>query len=148
MNAELARSRPRWARWRDLPARIVPGVVFVPAGLGKFVNHSAYIERFDRWGIPAPGAAAYLAGTVEVLAGLLVLLGVAPRAAALSLCGVMAVALATAGRIDGGRDVWLPILMIAVAASVVIRGSRRGDGPGDGIGPIAGRGIRPRRRGA
>jgi uncharacterized membrane protein YphA (DoxX/SURF4 family) len=55
----------------------------------------------------------------------MLLLGIAPRAAALAMIGNMAGALATAGRIDGGQDVWLPLVLIAVLAVVVAEGAGR-----------------------
>ena len=103
--------------------RLVPAAVFIPVGLGKFVNHDAYVERFERWGFGfAPGAVAILVGLLEVLGGLALVLGIAPRAVALMLTGNMVGALATAGRIDGGQDIWLPIVLIVVLAAVVARG--------------------------
>ena len=114
---------PRW--WTVVP-RLVAAAVFIPTGLGKFVNHDAYVERFERWGFgAAAGEVAILVGLLEVVCGVLLLLGVAPRAAALALIGNMVGALATAGRIDGGQDVWLPLVMIAVLAVVVIAGAGR-----------------------
>jgi uncharacterized membrane protein YphA (DoxX/SURF4 family) len=114
---------PRW--WTVVP-RLVAAAVFIPTGLGKFLNHDAYVERFERWGFgAAAGEVAILVGLLEVVCGVLLLLGVAPRAAALALIGNMVGALATAGRIDGGQDVWLPLVMIAVLAVVVIAGAGR-----------------------
>ena len=113
-------------RWWTLVPRLVAAAVFIPAGLGKFVNHDAYVERFERWGFgAAAGEVAILVGLLEVVCGLMLLLGVAPRAAALALIGNMVGALATAGRIDGGQDVWLPLVMIAVLAVVVVAGAGR-----------------------
>ncbi len=114
-------------RWWTLVLRIAAAAVFIPVGLGKFVNHEAYVERFERWGFgAAAGEVAILVGTVEVVCGLMLLLGVAPRAAALALIGNMVGALATAGRIDGGQDVWLPIVLIVVLAAIVVGGGGRG----------------------
>ena len=105
---------------RGLPFRLVAAGVFIPVGLGKFVNHDAYVERFERWGFGvAPGAVAILVGLVEVVGGLLLLAGTVPRLAAVTLIGNMIGALATAGRIDGGQDVWLPLVMIGVLGAVV-----------------------------
>ena len=113
-------------RWWTLVPRLVAAAVFIPTGLGKFVNHDAYVERFERWGFgAAAGEVAILVGLLEVVCGVLLLLGVAPRAAALALIGNMVGALATAGRIDGGQDVWLPLVMIAVLAVVVVAGAGR-----------------------
>jgi uncharacterized membrane protein YphA (DoxX/SURF4 family) len=109
---------------RRLPPRLVAAAVFIPIGLGKFLNHDAYTERFERWGFGfAPGAVAILVGLLEVGAGLLLLLGALVRPAALALIGNMIGALATAGRIDGGQDIWLPLVMIAVLAAVLVLGA-------------------------
>ncbi|MGE0026705.1 MAG: DoxX family protein [Thermoleophilia bacterium] len=119
----LDAGRPGW--W-SLALRLAAAAVFIPTGLGKFVNHDAYVERFERWGFgAAAGEVAILVGVVEVVCGLMLLLGVAPRAAALVLIGNMAGALATAGRVDGGQDVWLPVVMIAVLAAIAARGAGR-----------------------
>ena len=113
-------------RWSTFVLRLVAAAVFIPIGLGKFVNHAAYVERFERWGFgAAAGEVAILVGIVEVACGLMLLLGVAPRAAALALIGNMIGALATAGRIDGGQDIWLPLVMIAVLAAIVVGGAGR-----------------------
>ena len=113
-------------RWWTLVPRLVAAAVFIPTGLGKFVNHDTYVERFERWGFgAAAGEVAILVGLLEVVCGLMLLLGVAPRAAALALIGNMVGALATAGRIDGGQDVWLPLVMIAVLTVVVVAGAGR-----------------------
>lgn len=100
-----------------LVLRLVLAAVFLQAGLGKFVDHGAYIERFERWGFgDMAGEAALLTGVVEVAGGALLAVGVAIRPAAAVLAGAMAGALATAGRIDGGRDVWLPLVLLALLA--------------------------------
>jgi uncharacterized membrane protein YphA (DoxX/SURF4 family) len=113
-------------RWSTLVLRVAAAAVFIPIGLGKFVNHDAYVERFERWGFgAAAGEVAILVGILEVVCGLMLLLGVAPRAAALALIGNMIGALATAGRIDGGQDIWLPLVMIAVLAAIVVGGAGR-----------------------
>ena len=113
-------------RWSTFVLRLVAAALFIPTGLGTFVNRDAYEERFERWGFAAAaGEVAILVGIVEVVCGLMLLLGVAPRAAALALIGNMVGALATAGRIDGGQDVWLPLVMIAVLAAIVVGGAGR-----------------------
>lgn len=106
--------------------RAVLGVFFLPAGLGKFTNHDAYVERFERWGFGAAAEeVAILVGIVEVAGGLMLLLGVVPRLPALVLAGNMVGAIATAGRIDGGQDVWLPLILIGALSVVVAWGAGR-----------------------
>lgn len=112
-------------RVAPLVARLLAAVVFLPAGIGKFTNHDAYITRFDRWGFPEPGTVAFLVGAVEVVCALLMLAGVLPRLAGLVLMGNMAGALVTAGRVDGGQNIWLPVVMILVCAVVVRLGAGR-----------------------
>ncbi len=115
--------RPSWA---PLVARLALAVVFVPAGIGKFVNHDDYITRFERWGFGSLSSQiSILVGVVEVLGGLLLAFGVAPRPVALVLTANMIGALATAGRVDGGSDIWLPLVLIVVLGLVVALGAGR-----------------------
>jgi putative oxidoreductase len=112
--------------WGTFVLRIALAAVFIPAGLGKFVDHDVYVERFERWGFgAAAGEVALAVGTLEVVGGLMLLLGVLPRLAALALVGNMVGALATAGRIDGGQDIWLPLVLIGALSAVVVWGGGR-----------------------
>jgi putative oxidoreductase len=112
--------------WGTFVLRVALAAVFIPAGLGKFVNHDTYIERFERWGFgAAAGEVAILVGVVEVTCGLMLLLGVVPRLAALVLAGDMVGALVTAGRVDGGQDIWLPLILIAALLAVILWGAGR-----------------------
>ncbi len=111
---------PGPSRWATLILRIALAALYISVGLGKFVNHDAYVERFERWGFgAAAGEVALLVGAAEVIGGLMLLFGIAPRLAALGLIGNMIGALATAGRVDGGQDIWLPIVLIVLLAAVV-----------------------------
>lgn len=62
-------------------------------------------------------------GLLEVVVGLAFLFGIAPRLAALTMIGNMIGAIATAGRVDGGQDIWLPIVLIVLLAVVVRSGA-------------------------
>lgn len=117
-------------------ARIALAVMLLPAGIGKFVNYDEYVDRFTRWDVGAPGTSVVLAGLGEVVAGVTLLLGVVPRIGALSAIGVMLGAMATAGRVDGGEHIWLPLILIGLATVVVVRGAGRWTAP---FGPGAGR---------
>ena len=59
-----------------------------------------------------------MVGALEVIGGLMLLLGIVPRLVSLALIGNMIGALATAGRVDGGQDIWLPIVLIVLLAIV------------------------------
>jgi uncharacterized membrane protein YphA (DoxX/SURF4 family) len=82
--------------------RLVSGVAFVSIGLGKFVDHGSEVVDFRHYGIPAPDAAVWLTGTVEVVCGLLLVVGLMTRPAAAVLALTLVGAVSTAGRVDGG----------------------------------------------
>jgi putative oxidoreductase len=82
--------------------RIVTGALFVSFSLGKFVDHAKESADFDHYGIPAPEVATYLVGTLELVCGALLVVGLLTRPAAALLAANMVGAIATAGRVDGG----------------------------------------------
>lgn len=74
--------------------RLAVGIVFTSEGIQKFLFPAARgAGRFAKIGIPAPEVMGPFVGTVEIVCGLLVLLGLATRLAALPLVMVMVVAL-------------------------------------------------------
>ena len=82
--------------------RVVAGIVLVSFSLGKFTHHAAEVGAFERYGIPFADATVYLVGVLELAGGLMLILGLGTRVAALALALNMAGAIASAGRIDGG----------------------------------------------
>jgi putative oxidoreductase len=80
-----------------LVARVVGGGVFVVFGLAKFVNHASEVDSFRDYGLPAPGAFVVVIGVVEIVGGLLLILGLATRPAALVLAGDMVGAIIVSG---------------------------------------------------
>ncbi len=88
--------------WATAAVRVVTGVLFVLFSLGKFVDHAQESADFDHYGIPAPEVATYLVGALELLGGLLLVIGLFTRPAALLLALNLVGAIATAGRVDGG----------------------------------------------
>ena len=80
--------------------RLVAGLTLMSVSLSKFTRHEDLVEAFVRYGIPFPDQSVYLAGAVEGLGGLLLVLGLFTRIAALVVAGNMAVAVLTGGRID------------------------------------------------
>jgi putative oxidoreductase len=79
-----------------LAIRFMVGAVFFLEGIKKFIFAEQWgAGRFARIGIPMPHAMAPFTGTVEIVCGLLVLLGLRTRLAAIPLLGVICTAIAT-----------------------------------------------------
>jgi putative oxidoreductase len=82
--------------------RVVTGVFFISVSISKFTEHSKEVADFDRYGVPIPEVAVYVAGAVELIGGIALVLGLLTRLAALFLAGDMIGAISTAGRVEGG----------------------------------------------
>jgi putative oxidoreductase len=97
--------------------RLAAGVVFVVFGVGKFTNHEAELDSFEDYELPSPDAFVYAIGVIEVVGGLLLLIGLATRLAALVLAGDMVGAIIASG-IGEGEAISLtlaPALLLAMA---------------------------------
>jgi putative oxidoreductase len=79
-----------------LVVRFYWGWAFFQTGWGKLMNLEETAGYFESLGIPLPGVNAALAGATECLGGLMLLLGIASRTAALALAFTMVVAYLTA----------------------------------------------------
>jgi putative oxidoreductase len=85
----------------DAPAavlliRFLVGVVFVSEGLQKFLFPAELgVGRFTKVALPSPEMLAPFVGSVEIVGGLLLLLGLCTRLAAVALIVDMLVAIAT-----------------------------------------------------
>jgi len=88
--------------------RLTVGAVFFFGGVQKFLFPDALgAGRFAKIGIPWPGFTGPFVGTVEIVCGALILLGLATRLAAAPLVINMLVAiLSTKIPILLGRDLW------------------------------------------
>lgn len=76
--------------------RLLVGCVFFSEGVQKFLFPAALgVGRFQKIGIPAPEFFAPLVGVVEVVCGLLVIVGLITRLAAIPLLIDISVAIAT-----------------------------------------------------
>ena len=76
--------------------RLMVGAVFVSEGIQKFLFPADLgAGRFTKIGLPAPEVLAPLVATFEIACGLLVLLGLLTRLAALPLIAIMLTAIAT-----------------------------------------------------
>jgi putative oxidoreductase len=79
----------------NLLLRIPVGLIFISAGLQKFLQPEMGVERFAELGFLVPAATALFVGTFELVGGLLVLFGLWTRLAAIPLIVIMLTALAT-----------------------------------------------------
>lgn len=86
----------RLAWLAPLVARITVGWTFAVTGWGKLHNLPKIVDYFTELGIPYPQIQAPFASANELVCGVLVLLGLATRAASIPLIVVMLVAIRTA----------------------------------------------------
>jgi putative oxidoreductase len=83
-----------------LVARVTLGAVFASTGWGKLRHLDKVTAFFTELGLPAPHFQATMVGTVELVGGLLLVMGLATRLASLPLLGTMVVAILTAKRAE------------------------------------------------
>jgi putative oxidoreductase len=77
--------------------RVAGGGVFVAFGVGKFTQHATEVASFEEYGLPAPDAFVYAIGAIELVGGLLLVIGLLTRPAALVLAGDMVAAIILSG---------------------------------------------------
>src|SRR3954452_16522013 len=96
--------------------RIASGAIFVVFGIGKFSQHQTEVDSFDKYGLPSPDTFVYLIGVVEVGGGVLLILGLVTRMAALMMGGDMIGAITIAGPKEAGQTHFglAPALLIAM----------------------------------
>jgi putative oxidoreductase len=95
--------RGRLSVWRErtawlppLLARLTLAAIFVQSGWGKLHNLPQVIDFFKSLGIPAPALQAPFVAGVELVGGLLLIVGLLTRLSAFLLAGTMVVAILTA----------------------------------------------------
>ena len=87
--------RPVPGSARILLIRIGVGVIFSTQGILKYIDPNMGVVRFARIGFSHPYFTAHFVGTFEIVCGLLVLLGLWTRLAAIPLLVVISTAIAT-----------------------------------------------------
>lgn len=102
-----------------LVLRLLSGGVFVVFGIGKFVNHASELASFKSYGLPAPEIFVVVIGLVELVGGVLVIIGVFTRAAALVLAADMIGAILVSG-IAKGEIVSLTLAPAELVAMLVL----------------------------
>ena len=87
----IARTEPH--RWYWI-VRLMVGAVFLSEGIQKFLYADAYgVGRFVKIGIPMPEVMGPFVGAVEIASGILILVGLMTRLAALQTFIIMTVAI-------------------------------------------------------
>lgn len=82
--------------WAALLLRLMVGWVFLSEGIQKFLFPAALgVGRFAKIGIPWPSISAPFVGAVEVICGMLLIIGLLTRLAAIPLLIDISVAIAT-----------------------------------------------------
>jgi putative oxidoreductase len=111
-----------WAAPLAVVLRLVGGVAMIGFGIGKFTSHASEVVDFRHYGVPFPEVAVPLAGTIETVGGILVLVGLLTRPAAALVALNLLGALLTAGRVDGGRFhlVVGPTFMVMMVAIAIL----------------------------
>jgi uncharacterized membrane protein YphA (DoxX/SURF4 family) len=76
--------------------RLMVGAVFLSEGIQKFIYPALRgAGRFEKIGLPAPGFMGPFVGSIEVLCGMLILLGLFTRLASIPTLIIMLVAFST-----------------------------------------------------
>src|SRR5215471_18723303 len=101
--------RARAQGWIILVRLMVGLVVFFPEGIQKLVFPGILGSgRFANIGIPFPEVMGPFVGTVEIVCGALIILGLFTRLAAIPLIAIMVVAItSTKLPIWAGHDIWI-----------------------------------------
>jgi putative oxidoreductase len=106
--------------------RVAAGFLFVSISIGKFADHAVEAADFEHYGVPVPDVAVYAVGTIELVCGLLLVLGLLTRPAAGVLALTLIGAISTAGRVDGGSfHLGVAPTLLAVMALLLWVGSGR-----------------------
>ena len=106
--------------------RLTAAAILVAFGAAKFGNHGDEVASFDRYGLPDPNLFVYAVGALELGLGVLLLLGLRTRIAAIVLAGNMIGAIATAGRVEGGFvNLGLAPTLLLVLLVLAARGAGR-----------------------
>ena len=96
---------------------LICGLIFVPAGLVKFVFYHWELHAFRDFGIPAPSVMEPLVGVLETVGGVLLARGVLIVPTAFVLAVIMFVAFIAGGIIHGSpipSDTLAPALLVAM----------------------------------
>ncbi|MCF7866162.1 DoxX family protein [Candidatus Woesearchaeota archaeon] len=114
---------PYFSMYGDLGLRLVTGLIFILAGIGKLFGPSPGIEGFSGMltgiGIPAAGVVAVIVGIIELAGGILLIVGYFDKYAAMLLAIIMIVATILVHIPKGWSDFRYPLLLVFILARYV-----------------------------
>jgi uncharacterized membrane protein YphA (DoxX/SURF4 family) len=87
--------RVKWDCRSILFIRMAAGLIFFSQGILKFTDPRMGVQRFEKIGFAHPGFTAHFVGTFEIACGILILIGLLTRVAAVPLLIVILTAIAT-----------------------------------------------------
>jgi putative oxidoreductase len=110
--------------------RLATGVIFVMHGYQKFFLNTVAgtAQFFAGIGVPLPGVAAPLIAGIELIGGLLLILGLFPRVVGALLAVNMLVAILlvhVAGGFFNPNGIEFPLLLLAASAALALTGAGR-----------------------
>ncbi len=87
--------KPKWNCHSIIFIRLAVGLIFFSQGILKFTDPRMGVQRFERIGFAHPGFTAHFVGAFEIVCGLMILIGLLTRVAAVPLLIVILTAIAT-----------------------------------------------------
>lgn len=105
--------------------RIVFGAFFIGEGVSKFTHFYPWLDKFNDWDIPWPGAGVVGAGVFEVLIGAMILVGLYCRPALVFAILTVLGAFFTAGIQDGMPWVLVQVASFVAACLLLVTGGGR-----------------------
>ena len=113
-------------RWVAL-VRWAAGFIFLIFGVAKFFGHAAELASFRRYPLPAPDVFVYMAQFTETGGGVLLIMGLVTRLAAVALAANMLGAIVVSG-LARGELISLTLAPLPLVAMIGL--IRLGAGPG------------------
>jgi len=87
--------------------RVATGGIFAAFGVNKFTNHGSEVHSFGTYGLPSPDSFVYFIGVIETVGGVLLIIGLARKLAALVLSGDMVGAIASPASRKAASSTWV-----------------------------------------